>query len=70
VGPEAQPLHDAARDISVHVPDAAAAIAVLEKELKPEDVVLVKASRAAGLERVALALAEPPSRPAAPGAAR
>ncbi|HEV7653894.1 MAG TPA: UDP-N-acetylmuramoyl-tripeptide--D-alanyl-D-alanine ligase [Mycobacteriales bacterium] len=58
VGPGAQPLHDAARDISVHVPDAAAAITLLEKELEPEDVVLVKASRAAGLERVALALAE------------
>ena len=28
-------------------------------QLRPEDVVLVKASRAAGLERVALALAEP-----------
>jgi UDP-N-acetylmuramoyl-tripeptide--D-alanyl-D-alanine ligase len=59
VGPEAQPLHDAARDISVHVPDAAAAIALLEQELEPEDVVLIKASRAAGLERVALALADP-----------
>jgi UDP-N-acetylmuramoyl-tripeptide--D-alanyl-D-alanine ligase len=59
VGPEAQPMHDAARDISVQVPDAAAAIALLDKELEPEDVVLIKASRAAGLERVALALADP-----------
>jgi UDP-N-acetylmuramoyl-tripeptide--D-alanyl-D-alanine ligase len=59
VGPEAQPLHAAAADGSVHVPDAAAAIALLRAELRPEDVVLVKASRAAGLERVALALTEP-----------
>ncbi len=59
VGPEAQPLHDAARENSVHVPDVAAAIALLERELQPEDVVLVKASRAAGLERVAVALAAP-----------
>ena len=59
VGPEAQPVRDAARDDSVYVPDVAAAIALLERELEPEDVVLVKASRAAGLERIALALAEP-----------
>ncbi|MGQ0575754.1 MAG: UDP-N-acetylmuramoyl-tripeptide--D-alanyl-D-alanine ligase [Pseudonocardia sp.] len=39
------------------VPDADAALAVLGAELLPGDVVLVKASRAAGLERVALALA-------------
>jgi UDP-N-acetylmuramoyl-tripeptide--D-alanyl-D-alanine ligase len=43
----------------VHVDDADAAIALLREQLRPEDVVLVKASRAAGLERVALALAEP-----------
>ena len=41
---------------SVAVPDAAAALALLRAELEPGDVVLVKASRAAGLERVATAL--------------
>jgi UDP-N-acetylmuramoyl-tripeptide--D-alanyl-D-alanine ligase len=59
VGPEARPLHAAAPDGSVHVPDVTAAVALLRAELRPEDVVLVKASRAAGLERVALALTEP-----------
>jgi UDP-N-acetylmuramoyl-tripeptide--D-alanyl-D-alanine ligase len=59
VGPQAQPLHAAAPAGSVHVPDVAAAVALLRAELRPEDVVLVKASRAAGLERVALALTEP-----------
>jgi UDP-N-acetylmuramoyl-tripeptide--D-alanyl-D-alanine ligase len=39
------------------VPDVEAALATLRAELRPGDVVLVKASRAAGLERVALALA-------------
>ncbi len=39
--------------------DVAAAVALLRAELRPEDVVLVKASRSAGLERVALALTEP-----------
>jgi len=39
------------------VPDASAALAALEQRLRPGDVVLVKASRAAGLESVALALA-------------
>jgi UDP-N-acetylmuramoyl-tripeptide--D-alanyl-D-alanine ligase len=38
------------------VPDADAAIALLCKEIQPGDVVLVKASRAIGLERVALEL--------------
>jgi UDP-N-acetylmuramoyl-tripeptide--D-alanyl-D-alanine ligase len=59
VGPAAKPIGAAARDISVYVPDADAALALLRAELRPEDVVLVKASRAAGLERVALALAAP-----------
>lgn len=43
---------------SVHVPDVDAAVALLRAELAPGDVVLVKASRSAGLERVAAALLE------------
>ncbi|GAB2972954.1 UDP-N-acetylmuramoyl-tripeptide--D-alanyl-D-alanine ligase [Streptomyces pseudoechinosporeus] len=41
---------------SVHVSDAQAAVDLLRNELRPGDVVLVKASRSVGLERVALAL--------------
>ncbi|MDX6347557.1 MAG: UDP-N-acetylmuramoyl-tripeptide--D-alanyl-D-alanine ligase [Streptomyces sp.] len=41
---------------SVHVSDAEAAIDLLRSELRPGDVVLVKASRSVGLERVAIAL--------------
>jgi UDP-N-acetylmuramoyl-tripeptide--D-alanyl-D-alanine ligase len=41
---------------SVLVPDAGAAIETLRAELRPGDVVLIKASRAAGLERIAQAL--------------
>jgi UDP-N-acetylmuramoyl-tripeptide--D-alanyl-D-alanine ligase len=40
------------------VPDVGAAIALLRRELRPGDVVLIKASRAASLERVALAIAD------------
>ncbi|MCF6523024.1 UDP-N-acetylmuramoyl-tripeptide--D-alanyl-D-alanine ligase [Streptomyces sp. JJ36] len=43
---------------SVHVSDAQAAVDLLRRELRPGDVVLVKASRSAGLERVALGLLE------------
>lgn len=43
---------------SVHVSDAQAAVELLRGELRPGDVVLVKASRAVGLERVALQLAD------------
>ncbi|RKT04239.1 UDP-N-acetylmuramoyl-tripeptide--D-alanyl-D-alanine ligase [Streptomyces sp. 3211.6] len=43
---------------SVLVSDAQAAVDLLRSELRPGDVVLVKASRSAGLERVALALLE------------
>ncbi|MEU0137715.1 UDP-N-acetylmuramoyl-tripeptide--D-alanyl-D-alanine ligase [Streptomyces sp. NPDC006296] len=43
---------------SVHVSDAEAAVGLLRSELRPGDVVLVKASRSVGLERVALALLE------------
>ncbi|WP_419994192.1 UDP-N-acetylmuramoyl-tripeptide--D-alanyl-D-alanine ligase [Streptomyces boninensis] len=41
---------------SVHVSDADAAIELLRGELRPGDVVLVKASRSVGLERIAEAL--------------
>lgn len=41
---------------SMVVPDVAAALDVLRTRLRPDDVVLVKASRAAGLERVAAGL--------------
>jgi UDP-N-acetylmuramoyl-tripeptide--D-alanyl-D-alanine ligase len=41
---------------SVHVSDVRAAIDLLRGELRPGDVVLVKASRSAGLEQVAQAL--------------
>jgi UDP-N-acetylmuramoyl-tripeptide--D-alanyl-D-alanine ligase len=44
---------------SVHVSDADAAVELLRSELRPGDVVLVKASRSVGLERVADALVEP-----------
>lgn len=43
---------------SVHVSDAEAAVELLRSELRPGDVVLVKASRSVGLERVADALVE------------
>ncbi|MDQ1011337.1 UDP-N-acetylmuramoyl-tripeptide--D-alanyl-D-alanine ligase [Streptomyces sp. V4I23] len=43
---------------SVHVSDAQAAVDLLRKELRPGDVVLVKASRSVGLERIAQALLE------------
>ena len=62
VGEQARALHDGARSVkpqgeeSVLVPDVDAAIALLRDELRPGDVVLVKASRAFGLERVAAAL--------------
>ena len=43
---------------SVHVSDAEAAIDLVRSEVRPGDVVLVKASRSVGLESVALALIE------------
>ena len=64
VGDQARPIQlGAAREgswagESRWVPDVDAAIAMLRDELRPGDVVLVKASRAASLERVALAIAE------------
>jgi UDP-N-acetylmuramoyl-tripeptide--D-alanyl-D-alanine ligase len=62
VGPGTRVMHLGASnegswgDESMHVPDADAAIALLLAELRPDDVVLVKASRGIGLERVADAL--------------
>ncbi|MET7932200.1 UDP-N-acetylmuramoyl-tripeptide--D-alanyl-D-alanine ligase [Streptomyces sp. NPDC005322] len=43
---------------SVHVSDVRAAVELLRSELRPGDVVLVKASRSVGLERLAQALLE------------
>ncbi len=62
VGEEAAPILSGARRVSswhgeaLGVPDGAAALAVLADRLKPGDVVLVKASRAAALEGVAVRL--------------
>jgi UDP-N-acetylmuramoyl-tripeptide--D-alanyl-D-alanine ligase len=64
VGEQARPIqHGAALEgswggESSWVPDVDAAISLLRAELRPGDVVLVKASRAASLERVALAIAD------------
>jgi len=65
VGPAAGGIHAGAvlegswGSESIHVPDVDAAVALLRAQLEPGDVVLVKASRSAGLERVAAALLEP-----------
>ena len=62
VGEEAAPLLDGARRVrswtgeALAAPDGAAALEMLANRLKPSDVVLVKASRAAHLEGVAAAL--------------
>jgi UDP-N-acetylmuramoyl-tripeptide--D-alanyl-D-alanine ligase len=64
VGEQARPIeHGAALEgfedgSASWVPDAGGAIAVLRNELRPGDVVLVKASRSASLERVALAITD------------
>jgi UDP-N-acetylmuramoyl-tripeptide--D-alanyl-D-alanine ligase len=62
VGEEAAPVLDGARSVSswhgetAAVPDGAAAVELLRDQLKPGDVVLVKASRAAALESAAAEL--------------
>jgi UDP-N-acetylmuramoyl-tripeptide--D-alanyl-D-alanine ligase len=64
VGDEATPILAGARSEPGYagellaVPDGQAALATVTERLRPGDVVLVKASRAAGLQTVALALAE------------
>jgi len=63
VGDEAAPMLTGAKAVAgftgelIGVPDGAAALTALGDRLQPGDVVLVKASRAAGLQTVALALA-------------
>ncbi|SDO07693.1 UDP-N-acetylmuramoyl-tripeptide--D-alanyl-D-alanine ligase [Lentzea jiangxiensis] len=64
VGEAARPMHQGAHlegswgDESVAVPDADAAVALLQGEVRPGDVVLVKASNAYRLWRIAEALLE------------
>jgi UDP-N-acetylmuramoyl-tripeptide--D-alanyl-D-alanine ligase len=70
VGKEAEPILDGAlarngagtewRGEAISVPDGPAAVAALRGRLAGGDVVLVKASHAAGLERVAAALLSQP----------
>ena len=67
VGNETRPLYEAARregmttEEATLVDGADGALELLRSELEPADVVLVKASRAAGLERVAITLEEDPA---------
>jgi len=62
VGDEAKPILTAARGVrswhgeAIAAPDGAGAVAVLVNKLKPGDVVLIKASRAARLEGLAAEL--------------
>jgi UDP-N-acetylmuramoyl-tripeptide--D-alanyl-D-alanine ligase len=80
VGEEAAPILAGVRRVpswtgeALAVPDAAAALDAVANQLKPGDVVLVKASRAARLESVAVTLLaggdDPPEPPAHGGAAR
>jgi UDP-N-acetylmuramoyl-tripeptide--D-alanyl-D-alanine ligase len=64
VGDDARPIEQAATlesswdGAAIWIPDVDGAVALLRTELRPGDVVLVKASRAASLERVALAIAD------------
>jgi UDP-N-acetylmuramoyl-tripeptide--D-alanyl-D-alanine ligase len=62
IGEGARPIADAASryrswtEPPVVVPDVAAALELLERDLRGDDVVLVKASRSIGLERLVEAL--------------
>ncbi|MDD7968823.1 UDP-N-acetylmuramoyl-tripeptide--D-alanyl-D-alanine ligase [Actinomycetospora lemnae] len=70
VGDAARPLHEAASSAGVDsqlVPDAAAAAELVRAGVAPGDVVLIKASRSAGLERVADVLVDAGSAPTADG---
>ncbi len=60
VGAEMQPLADAlTSDIAfTHVPDAAAATALLKKDMRAGDAILVKGSNGIGLSRLVSALAD------------
>ncbi len=66
VGQAARAIHQGAQDVadgggaavSQWVPDADAALELVLSDVRPGDVVLVKASRSVGLERLAEALAE------------
>jgi UDP-N-acetylmuramoyl-tripeptide--D-alanyl-D-alanine ligase len=60
VGEQARQLHRAAPG-AVLVPDVPAALELLHRELGPGDVILIKASRSFGLERVAEELLAPGS---------
>jgi len=77
VGEAAAPLLDGARQAGswtgecVQVDDVGAAVTALSERLRPRDVVLVKGSRVAGMERVAQGLlASAGERKADGGAAR
>jgi UDP-N-acetylmuramoyl-tripeptide--D-alanyl-D-alanine ligase len=67
VGQNAAPMREGAEQVGswtgecVQVDDVGAAVAALNQRLRPQDVVLVKGSRVAGLERVARALLHEPS---------
>jgi UDP-N-acetylmuramoyl-tripeptide--D-alanyl-D-alanine ligase len=75
VGEQARPMHQGANlegswgEESVLVPDVEAAIALLREQVRPGDVVLVKASNVIGLWRVADALLADGSMSAAGGVA-
>ncbi|HEX5018070.1 MAG TPA: UDP-N-acetylmuramoyl-tripeptide--D-alanyl-D-alanine ligase [Actinomycetes bacterium] len=62
VGEGARPIHQGAAlegswgQESMFVPDVEGALAILREQVRPEDVVLLKASRAVGLESLASAL--------------
>jgi UDP-N-acetylmuramoyl-tripeptide--D-alanyl-D-alanine ligase len=74
VGALAKPVYDtfllegSLPDDAAHVDDVESAISHLTGALREGDVVLVKASNAAGLERVAHALAPDPTAEAGPPA--